>query len=263
MNEERFGMVVLSVGADAAAGCGGTGPPLRARPPRLRVRPHTVPRTPVDTGRPGIFVAGAAAGPADIADSVTQGSAAAARVCAFSAGACRPAGAAAAGAGPAARRPAATVAAAGPRRIGVFACDCAGDIGSRGRPAEVLRLRRRASRGVAVPCRALRLPARRHGADRAGGPREGSGRRGRRGVQPADIRAAFREIARRARCSSHRCARSAPPCTAPIPPGRRARRASCCASPSEQARRAPVPALRPCRHPGAQRPWSSAAVWRD
>jgi heterodisulfide reductase subunit A len=123
VTEERFGMVVLSVGAEAAADAAdlarslglasGAGGFLRATS-----------LDPVGTGRPGIFVAGTAAGPADIADSVAQAGAAAAGVCAFldwqppalvgeppAAAAVKPR------AGHSART-----------RIGVFACECAGCI---------------------------------------------------------------------------------------------------------------------------------------
>ena len=135
VSEERFGLVVLSVGAEAAADAASLAKGLGLETDAFGfVRTPSL--SPVDTRRPGIFVAGAASGPADIADSVTQGSAAAARVCAFGwslppaagsararSGASRPAVATAGGAQrPVAARPAA--------RIGVLACDCAGDIGS-------------------------------------------------------------------------------------------------------------------------------------
>lgn len=115
VTEERFGMVVLSVGAEAAADAAdlarnvglapGAGGFLRT--PTLE---------PAGTDRPGIFVAGAASGPADIADSIAQAGAAAARVCAFLDW--KPV--ASADAPPAAPSP--------KPRIGVFACECAGCI---------------------------------------------------------------------------------------------------------------------------------------
>jgi heterodisulfide reductase subunit A2 len=121
VTEERFGMVVLSVGAEAAAGAvdlarsiglaSGDGGFLRA--PSLE---------PAGTDRPGIFVAGTASGPADVADSIAQAGAAAARVCAFLDW--KPD---APVAGPAtAPRP--TRARSAKPRIGVFACECAGCI---------------------------------------------------------------------------------------------------------------------------------------
>jgi heterodisulfide reductase subunit A len=129
IREERFGLVVLSVGAQGAAGAGGLPASLG-----LEADPFGFVRTsslsPVDTRLPGVFVAGAAAGPADVADSVTLGSAAAARVCGHlrwrppAAAGGRPAAASAddsASPAPAAAQPA--------RRIGVLACDCAGEIG--------------------------------------------------------------------------------------------------------------------------------------
>ena len=118
VTEERFGMVVLSIGA---AG-GDEGEPARlfgVKPDAFGfVRTGTL--APVDTGRRGIFMAGASTGPADIADSVTQGSAAAARVCSYL------------GIRPSVRKTAGipiTARTAQGRRIGFFACDCAGEIG--------------------------------------------------------------------------------------------------------------------------------------
>jgi heterodisulfide reductase subunit A len=136
VTEERFGMVVLSVGAEAAAEAAGLAKTLGLEPDAFGfVRTETL--APVDTPRPGIFVAGAAAGPADIADSVTQGSAAAARVCSFLGHAPK---------SPQTKSPktdppedvlvpaetippAAAVSAESRRRIGVLACECAGEIG--------------------------------------------------------------------------------------------------------------------------------------
>jgi heterodisulfide reductase subunit A len=118
MIEERFGMVVLSIGAEAASEARGLARTLGLEPDAFGfIRTRAL--APVDTEREGVFVAGAAAGPADVCDSVTQGSAAAARVRSFL------------------RRPAATrptnarpVQYAGERRLGVFVCDCAGEIGA-------------------------------------------------------------------------------------------------------------------------------------
>jgi len=115
--EERFGMVVLSVGAETAAGAAELARAAGLSPDAAGfVRTHSL--APVDTERPGVFVAGVAAGPADIADSVAQAGAAAARVSAFLGW--RPPEPAAADPKP-----------PSPRlkpRIGVFACECAGRI---------------------------------------------------------------------------------------------------------------------------------------
>jgi heterodisulfide reductase subunit A len=131
VSEERFSLVVLSVGAEAAAEAGALAGRLGLAADEFGFV-RTAGLSPVDTQRPGIFVAGAAAGPADIADSVTQGSAAAARVCAYLGWKPAPAQARGRdGAGewkPAAAR-AAEPAAGGPR-IGVLVCDCAGEIGA-------------------------------------------------------------------------------------------------------------------------------------
>lgn len=84
MREERFGLVVLSVGATAAAGLQN---PTALGGLSLKQDKYGFLRTdtlsPVDTGMEGVFVVGNLTGPADIADSATQGSAAAARVCAY------------------------------------------------------------------------------------------------------------------------------------------------------------------------------------
>ncbi len=120
VREERFGMVVLSVGAQAPAGSADLARSLGLKPDGFGFfRTGTL--QPADSPREAIFVAGAAAGPADVADSAMQGSAAAARVCRYlgwkvpaPARLRRPG----AGHGPAAAT----------RRIGVFACDCAGEI---------------------------------------------------------------------------------------------------------------------------------------
>lgn len=118
--EERFGMVVLSVGAEAAEEAAGLAKTLGLEADAFGFV-RTAALAPVDTRRPGIFVAGSAAGPADIADRVTQGSAAAARVCSFLGHTLK---------SPQADLPAGVVAPAGSRRrIGVLACDCAGEIG--------------------------------------------------------------------------------------------------------------------------------------
>ncbi len=82
VREEYFGMVVLSIG--------GTGSVTQSELKKLLdldsdehgfIRTETF--TPLDTGLPGIFAAGSVAGPSDLSDSVTRGSAAAARVCSF------------------------------------------------------------------------------------------------------------------------------------------------------------------------------------
>jgi len=125
--EERLGMVVLSVGAEAAREAKELAHTLGLVPDEFGfIRTRTF--TPVDTPREGVYVAGTAAGPADIADSVMQGSAAAARVSSFLGyrPSIRPL------ATPAARRSEA-------RRIGVLACDCAGEIGAVIDLAEMLR----------------------------------------------------------------------------------------------------------------------------
>jgi len=119
VSDERYNMVVLSIGAEGARNAAQLASTLGLQTDR-----HGFVRTPslapVDSGRPGIYVAGAATAPADIADSLSQGSAAAARVRAF--------------VGYPAPAPAEspTLPQAGPsrpRRIGVMACDCAGEIG--------------------------------------------------------------------------------------------------------------------------------------
>jgi heterodisulfide reductase subunit A len=124
VTEERFGMVALSVGATAALEASELCLSLGVKADDFGfVRTETL--APVDTARTGIFVAGTAAGPADIADSVTQGSAAAARVCSFL------------GRNITARRsgqPLLSLSAADGtgqrRRIGVLACRCAEEIGA-------------------------------------------------------------------------------------------------------------------------------------
>ena len=123
VREERFGMVVLSVGAEAAPDARSLALSLGLEPDAFGfLRASSL--APMDTKVPGVFVAGVAAGPADVADSVTQGSAAAARVCASLGWSAAKAGSSAS-ASAAARR-----AAPGPaRRVGVLACDCAGEIG--------------------------------------------------------------------------------------------------------------------------------------
>lgn len=115
--EERYSLVVLSVGAEAGCEAKELAWALGLSTDTFGfIRTATF--TPVDTPREGIFVAGTAAGPADIADSLMQASAAAARVCSFVG--YRPA-----------MHPSATPAAQQPeaRRIGVLVCDCAGEIG--------------------------------------------------------------------------------------------------------------------------------------
>jgi heterodisulfide reductase subunit A len=122
VSEERFGMVVLSVGADPADGSAATARMFGVTPAGFGFI-RTPGLTPVDTESPGVFAAGSALGPVDIADSVMQASAAAARACELL-GVKAPATAPEPAAAPS-RAPAAKV-----RRIGVFACDCAGEIGS-------------------------------------------------------------------------------------------------------------------------------------
>jgi heterodisulfide reductase subunit A len=127
VSEESFGLVVLSVGAEAAAAADSPARGFGVETDTFGfVRTPSL--SPVDTKRPGVFVAGAASGPADIADSVTQGSAAAARVYAFLGRRLQPARArgGAVAASSAQRTPSTQPAA----RIGVLACDCAGDIGT-------------------------------------------------------------------------------------------------------------------------------------
>ena len=127
--EERFGMVVLSVGAAAAAESAALARCFGVEPDSFGfIRTHGL--SPADTGRPGVFVAGAAAGPADIADSATQGSAAAARVCEFLGIMMDPRETEG---GRQQQQPPAQA------RIGVMACDCAGEIGSVVDLADVLR----------------------------------------------------------------------------------------------------------------------------
>ena len=118
LGEQRYSMVVLSVGAQAAAEGADLARALGLAPDAFGfVRTREL--APVDTAREGLYIAGGAAGPASIADSVTQGAAAAARVCA--ALGWRPQG-----------RPSAAQPRPAPaeRRIGVFICHCAGEIGA-------------------------------------------------------------------------------------------------------------------------------------
>ena len=118
VREERYDMLVLSVGAEAARGA-----PRLASILGVSADANGFLRSgslaPVDSGRPGIYVAGAAAEPADIADSVLQGSAAAARVRAFLGYPSFPQD-----------QPDVDLRLdSSVRRIGVLACDCAGEIG--------------------------------------------------------------------------------------------------------------------------------------
>jgi heterodisulfide reductase subunit A len=118
VREERYNMVVLSIGAEAARGATQLASLLG-----VQADGHGFVRTPsldpVDSGRPGIYVAGVATAPADIADSVAQGSAAAARVRAFLS---YPAPSLM-------NTPANLALQGGARRIGILVCDCAGEIG--------------------------------------------------------------------------------------------------------------------------------------
>ena len=125
--EERYGLVVLSVGAEAAHESKELARALGLATDDFGFI-RTASLTPVDTPREGIFVAGTAAGPADIADSLMQASAAAARACSFLG--YRPS------TGPSV---APDKERAGARRVGVFVCDCAGEIGAAIDLAETIR----------------------------------------------------------------------------------------------------------------------------
>jgi heterodisulfide reductase subunit A len=125
VKEEKFSMVVLSVGAEAAAGAkelaglfGLTTDDFGfIRTPTLH---------PVATDKPGVFLAGTATGPVDLADSVTQGSAAAAEVCGFLGLSCNTA----IDDVPRAEwEPEISSVTQEEQRTGVFVCDCAGEIG--------------------------------------------------------------------------------------------------------------------------------------
>ncbi len=72
---------------------------------------------PVESTRPGIFVAGGAGGPKDIPDSVSEASAAAARALSLTSGRLPPAA-----------DPLETIDAAGEPRVGVFVCHCGSNI---------------------------------------------------------------------------------------------------------------------------------------
>jgi heterodisulfide reductase subunit A2 len=126
VREESFSMVVLSIG--------GTGSIAREEMKELfgiESDEHGFVRTdtfaPLDTSRPGIFAAGSVSGPSDLADSVTGGSAAAARACSYL--------------GIEARRhreddPRVSASGAGGKhgsgspKIGIFVCNCGGEIGN-------------------------------------------------------------------------------------------------------------------------------------
>ncbi|MHB9033070.1 MAG: FAD-dependent oxidoreductase [Anaerolineae bacterium] len=114
--EERHDLVVLSIGAQSAADTFGLAQILG-----LQVGSQgylsTNTLAPVDSIREGIFVAGTTSGPADLADSIASGAAAAARIRQFL--------------GFPQSRPAAATKgapAAEAHRVGVFVCDCAGEI---------------------------------------------------------------------------------------------------------------------------------------
>jgi heterodisulfide reductase subunit A len=134
--EERFGMVVLSVGAGAATGAADLARAAGLSPDAAGfVRAPSL--APADTARPGIFVAGAASGPADIADSVSRAGAAAARVCAYLGWKLPAQVATSAAAAPPSAAPLPASPSAAPHRpraprIGVFTCECSG-----GMPAAV------------------------------------------------------------------------------------------------------------------------------
>lgn len=119
--DERFSMVVLSIGAEGARNTDQLAAILGLQSDAHRFV-RTLPLTPVDTVRPGIYVAGSAIAPADVADSVSQGSAAAARVRSFL-------GYPTTVRIPRPQQPDLVPGAGQQRRIGVFVCDCAGEVG--------------------------------------------------------------------------------------------------------------------------------------
>ena len=120
MIEERFGMLVLSTGAEGAKEADELARILGLETDRHRFL-RTSDLSPADTSREGIFVAGAASGPGDITDSISGASAASARVL------------------QALRyprskhvvseRPARAAGRECEPRLGVVVCDCAGEIG--------------------------------------------------------------------------------------------------------------------------------------
>ena len=82
LEEETFDMVVLSVGLQPHQGSAQFMETFRIEPNEHGFA-KTNPVTPVDTSRPGVFVTGAFQGPKDIPETVTQGSAVAARAMAL------------------------------------------------------------------------------------------------------------------------------------------------------------------------------------
>ena len=119
---ELFDLVVLSVGLDPGADF-----PELARRLQVELDAHgffqSSPLAPLDATRPGVYVCGAAAGPKDIPETVTQASGAAARAAVLLAGA----------RGTLTRRkdyPAEREVGSEEPRIGVFVCHCGINIGS-------------------------------------------------------------------------------------------------------------------------------------
>ncbi len=82
LEEETFDMVVLSVGLQPHQGSAQFMETFRIEPNEHGFA-KTHPVAPVDTSRPGVFVTGAFQGPKDIPETVTQGSAVAARAMAL------------------------------------------------------------------------------------------------------------------------------------------------------------------------------------
>ena len=124
MREDTFGLVVLSIGGLGSWYRNGLREIFSLEPdPYGFIRTKTL--SPVDTSQEGIFVAGSASGPADLSDSVTGGSAAAARVCSWL-GITVP-GETTGDSETAAEKSGDSE--ESPVRIGVFVCDCAGEIG--------------------------------------------------------------------------------------------------------------------------------------
>ena len=122
--DERYGMVVLSVGAEAAAEATALAETLGIESDGFGFV-QTELLDPVSTSREGIYAAGTSVVPADVADSISTAGAAAARVCEFL-------GIEVAGAPVSEREPPGTepASAGESARIGVFACNCAGDVGN-------------------------------------------------------------------------------------------------------------------------------------
>lgn len=122
VREEEYGMVILSIGAEGTWEQDELQKLFSLDPDKYGfIRTNTL--SPLDTGRPGVFTAGTVSGPSDIADSVTGGSAAAARVCSYLG--IKMAAEETEDSSP---RVVPEVQGLGPR-VGIFACDCAGEIG--------------------------------------------------------------------------------------------------------------------------------------